>query len=163
MKQKAALLAMALLVTPSALPLGAIAGVSVNINAPGVSVRIGERNDRGYYWDGYDWRTPAWWRGHQGKHLGERNKHGEYWDGGRWSPKPPAGHGNRDKTRQQPAAHKTSSHNTGGGPNANLQQNGGNGKQGQARAGHDGKNQDNKSQDGKNQGTAGEPIKPPQQ
>ena len=39
---------------------------SVRVDAPGVSVTFGSRNDRGYYWDGYDWREPRYWQEHQG-------------------------------------------------------------------------------------------------
>ena len=32
---------------------------SVRVEGPGgVSVTFGSRNDRGYYWDGYEWRDP---------------------------------------------------------------------------------------------------------
>ncbi|WP_431225549.1 DUF2502 domain-containing protein [Serratia sp. L9] len=51
---------------------------------PGVSLRIGDRDNRGNYWDGYDWRDRDWWYDHQGRDLGERNRHGYYWDGYRW-------------------------------------------------------------------------------
>ncbi|HEY0210417.1 MAG TPA: DUF2502 domain-containing protein [Acerihabitans sp.] len=149
MKQKAALLVMALLATPCAIPSGAIAGMLVNVSASGASAQIGERNDRGYYWDGHDWRAPAWWRGHQGKHLGERNQHGEYWDGGRWSAQPPAGHGKTTRARTQQAAHNTASRNTGGNQDTHAQSNGANGKPGQA-------------QGNQHQVSGGEPIKPPQ-
>ena len=44
---------------------------SVRVDAPGVSVTFGSRNDRGYYWDGYDWREPAYWKQHGGP-RGER-------------------------------------------------------------------------------------------
>ncbi len=44
---------------------------SVRIDAPGVSVTFGSRNDRGYYWDGHDWRDPDYWRRHDGP-RGER-------------------------------------------------------------------------------------------
>jgi len=39
---------------------------NVRIDAPGVSVTFGSRNDRGYYWDGYDWPEPAYWKQHNG-------------------------------------------------------------------------------------------------
>ena len=39
---------------------------SVRVDAPGVSVTFGSRNDRGYYWDGYYWREPAYWKQHNG-------------------------------------------------------------------------------------------------
>ncbi|CAE1145520.1 DUF2502 domain-containing protein [Serratia sp. JUb9] len=73
------------------LPVAAQAEVSIDINVPGVSLHLGDRDHRGYYWDGYDWRPPQWWHAHQGRGIGERNDRGYYWDGGRWQP--PAQHG----------------------------------------------------------------------
>jgi hypothetical protein len=72
-----------------ALPIIAQAGVTVDVNVPGVSVHLGDQDHRGYYWDGYDWRPPQWWREHQGHHIGDRNNHGMYWRGDRWQPSPP--------------------------------------------------------------------------
>ena len=40
-------------------------GLSIDL-MPGVSLRIGEQDNRGRYWDGYDWRDRDWWQGHQG-------------------------------------------------------------------------------------------------
>lgn len=80
------------------MPLLANAGVSININTPGVSISIGDRDNRGYYWDGYDWRAPKWWHAHHGKRVGERGPRGDYWNGNGWqahAPKPqPARHDN---------------------------------------------------------------------
>ncbi len=39
---------------------------TVRIQAGGVSVTFGSRNDRGYYWDGHEWRDPGYWKKHQG-------------------------------------------------------------------------------------------------
>jgi len=39
---------------------------NVRVQAPGVTVTFGSRNDRGYYWDGYEWRDPDYWRRHEG-------------------------------------------------------------------------------------------------
>jgi len=39
---------------------------NVRVQAPGVTVTFGSRNDRGYYWDGYDWRAPDYWKRHNG-------------------------------------------------------------------------------------------------
>lgn len=39
---------------------------SVRIDAPGVSITFGARNERGYYWDGVEWRDPDYWRRHGG-------------------------------------------------------------------------------------------------
>lgn len=43
----------------------------VRIHAPGVTVTFGSRDSRGYYWDGYEYRDPAYWRKHDG-HRGEK-------------------------------------------------------------------------------------------
>ncbi|WP_112197120.1 MULTISPECIES: DUF2502 domain-containing protein [Rahnella] len=84
-----------------ALPVIAQANVSIDLNVPGVSLHLGDQDQRGYYWDGYDWRPPQWWRDHQGHHYGERNEHGMYWHGNRWDAKPPQR--NHDKPgRNQP-------------------------------------------------------------
>lgn len=67
------LLILALALSPSFV-LGADINVnlgSVRVDAPGVSITFGSRNDRGYYWDGYDWRDPDYWRRHEGP-RGER-------------------------------------------------------------------------------------------
>jgi hypothetical protein len=53
--------ALLLLATLLALPLVSHAGVSLNVNVPGVSLQIGDRDDRGYYWGGDRWREPRWW------------------------------------------------------------------------------------------------------
>ncbi|TXT28481.1 MAG: hypothetical protein FD131_3062 [Rhodocyclaceae bacterium] len=64
---------------------------SVRVDAPGVSVTFGSRNDRGYYWDGYDWREPAYWKQHGGPrgeryYTGRGNKNGHHKDGGHCPP-----------------------------------------------------------------------------
>lgn len=46
------------------LPLVSYADVSIGVNMPGISMHIGDRNDRGHYWDGYRWREPRWWHEH---------------------------------------------------------------------------------------------------
>ena len=58
-------------------------GISIDL-MPGVSLRIGDQDNRGRYWDGYDWRDRDWWQGHQGRYLGDRSRRGYYWDGYRW-------------------------------------------------------------------------------
>ncbi|OVZ84391.1 hypothetical protein CBW54_14925 [Yersinia kristensenii] len=68
----------------SLMPLTVQADVSLDINIPGVSLHLGDQDNRGYYWDGYDWRPPQWWHEHRGGHIGDRNERGYYWDGGRW-------------------------------------------------------------------------------
>ncbi len=72
----------------SGMPLLANANVSVNIHTPGVSIHIGDRDKRGYYWDGYDWRQPTWWKQHQGRHVGLKGPHG-YWNGNGWQSQRP--------------------------------------------------------------------------
>lgn len=44
---------------------------NMRIDAPGVSVTFGSRDTRGYYWDGYEYRDPRYWREHDG-HRGEK-------------------------------------------------------------------------------------------
>ncbi|MFS2223675.1 DUF2502 domain-containing protein [Pantoea sp. B65] len=82
------------------MPLLAKAGVSININTPGVSISIGDRDDRGYYWDGYDWRGPKWWNAHKGRRVGERGPRGDYWNGNGWQQHSPKQHAS--KPQQQP-------------------------------------------------------------
>ena len=43
----------------------------LRIQAPGVSVTFGSRDNRGYYWDGYNYREPKYWKEHNG-HRGEK-------------------------------------------------------------------------------------------
>lgn len=38
-------------------------GASVYL-APGVTLQLGARDHRGYYWDGGRWREPRWWNHH---------------------------------------------------------------------------------------------------
>ena len=38
----------------------------VRVHAPGVNVTFGSRDVRGYYWDGYDYRDPSYWKQHNG-------------------------------------------------------------------------------------------------
>lgn len=44
---------------------------NVRVQAPGVTVTFGSRNDRGDYWDGREWRDKDYWRRHEG-HRGEK-------------------------------------------------------------------------------------------
>ncbi len=39
---------------------------NVRVEAPGVKVTFGSRDSRGYYWDGYEYRSPSYWREHDG-------------------------------------------------------------------------------------------------
>jgi len=67
---------------PAAAP--AVQASSFSLNTPGLSINVGDRDRRGYYWDGYDWRDSRWWNNHRGRYYGERSPRGYYWDGGRW-------------------------------------------------------------------------------
>ncbi|MFV5214491.1 DUF2502 domain-containing protein [Azonexus caeni] len=44
----------------------------VRVQAGGVTVTFGSRDKRGYYWDGYEWREPRYWKRHHGP-RGERH------------------------------------------------------------------------------------------
>ncbi|PLR40898.1 hypothetical protein CYR55_06000 [Chimaeribacter californicus] len=46
-------------------PLVSHAGVELGVNVPGLSLHIGDQDQRGYYWDGDDWRDPQWWHHHR--------------------------------------------------------------------------------------------------
>ena len=64
---------------------------NVRVDAPGVSVTFGSRNDRGYYWDGYDWRDPDYWRRHEGPrgekyYTGRGNQGAPHHNGGHCPP-----------------------------------------------------------------------------
>ena len=50
---------------------------STRIQAPGVTVTFGSRDNRGYYWDGYEYRDPSYWKQHDGP-RGEK-----YYSGGK--------------------------------------------------------------------------------
>ncbi|MCV9878497.1 DUF2502 domain-containing protein [Brenneria izbisi] len=64
-------------------PMAEADSVSIEL-LPGVTLNIGDRDRRGNYWDGYDWRSERWWREYRGYRQGERNRYGHYWDGWRW-------------------------------------------------------------------------------
>lgn len=57
------------------------------IDTPGMTVTFGSRNDRGYYWDGGEWRDPDYWKKHNGP-RGEKyyTGHGKHHDGGHCPP-----------------------------------------------------------------------------
>ena len=125
-----------------ALPVIAQANVSIDLNVPGVSLHLGDQDQRGYYWDGYDWRPPQWWHDHQGHHYGERNEHGMYWHGNRWDAKPPErNHGNPGHNQPRPQAqphnqgrpngddrHDNNGHQGGSGPQGGRNDHQGNGQ-----------------------------------
>lgn len=61
---------------------------NVRVQAPGVTLTFGSQNDRGYYWDGGDWRDPGYWKEHNG-HRGEKYYTGR---GNRGAPHQDGGH-----------------------------------------------------------------------
>lgn len=59
---KRALLFAALLAALSPLAIHTAEANSATIDlAPGVSLRLGDRDNRGHYWDGGRWRDGRWW------------------------------------------------------------------------------------------------------
>ena len=69
------LLSLALLTLGTAAPAGAI-DLDLSINAPGVSLYIGDRDRSGRYWDGGQWRNEAWWRDNCHRYEGRKNFRG---------------------------------------------------------------------------------------
>ncbi|CAI0729294.1 Protein of uncharacterised function (DUF2502) [Serratia quinivorans] len=62
------------------LPLVSHADVSIGVNVPGLSLHIGDRDDRGHYWDGGRWRDPRWWSEHRGyEYRGYERPRGYYY------------------------------------------------------------------------------------
>ncbi|MBP2198588.1 DUF2502 domain-containing protein [Pantoea cypripedii] len=59
---KRGILFAALLATlsPLALHTAHASGATINL-APGITLQLGDRDNRGYYWDGGRWREPRWW------------------------------------------------------------------------------------------------------
>lgn len=51
-------------------PMISHADISIGVSVPGVSLHIGDRDNRGYYWDGGRWREPRWWHRHYPPHDG---------------------------------------------------------------------------------------------
>jgi len=110
---------------PAAAP--AVQASSFSLNTPGLSINIGDRDRRGYYWDGYDWRDSRWWNSHRGRYYGERSHRGYYWDGGRWRDRgwwnsyqarhrPPRGHAyGHDRGHHGNHGHGHGDHGHGGG------------------------------------------------
>ena len=72
---KTVLLSLALLTLGTAAPAGAI-DLDLSINAPGVSLYIGDRDRSGRYWDGGQWRNEAWWRDNCHRYEGRKNFRG---------------------------------------------------------------------------------------
>ncbi len=115
--KKVLLLLAALL--PLSLPAVSHADISVGINVPGMSVHIGNCNDRGHYWDGYRWREPRWWYQHRPReYYGPREHYGppprviyygppprQWRDGPRYHrmpPPPPPGYYQRERGPRGP-------------------------------------------------------------
>jgi len=92
-----------LLTIMTALPVVACAAVSLDLTPAGVTIHIGDRDHRGYYWDGYDWRAPKWWQEHHGRHVGEKGPRG-YWNGNGWQSHCP------EAPRHRPAPEKAAHH-----------------------------------------------------
>ncbi|MCZ4060549.1 DUF2502 domain-containing protein [Pantoea sp. LMR881] len=60
---KRAMLVAALLTTllsPLAIHTAQASSASIDL-LPGVTLHLGDRDRRGYYWDGGRWREPRWW------------------------------------------------------------------------------------------------------
>lgn len=56
----------------SLMPLGVAQATSADIDLlPGVSLHLGDRDQRGNYWDGYDWRDQNWWQKNYYSHGGK--------------------------------------------------------------------------------------------
>ncbi|WP_239952304.1 DUF2502 domain-containing protein [Pantoea sp. Z09] len=91
------------------MPLLASANAPHHNNAPGVSVHIGDRDHRGYYWDGFDWRAPTWWKAHHGRNVGLKGPHG-YWNGNGWQAQRP-GHDKPAAKRDSAPRHDAQAHN----------------------------------------------------
>ena len=46
---------------------------SIRVETGGTTISFGERDRRGYYWDGRVWRDPVYWEKHHGKGQGHGN------------------------------------------------------------------------------------------
>jgi len=77
------------------LPVAAQADVSIDINVPGVSLHLGDRDNRGYYWDGGRWRPSA---PHGAGRRGDNPFHGD------------AHHADGERVRHGAPERQTSSH-----------------------------------------------------
>lgn len=113
MKLKTLLPGLALIVLMTQ-PIVASAAVSFDLTPAGVTIHIGDRDHRGYFWDGYDWRTPTWWQAHRGRHIGEQGPRG-YWNGNGWQPHRPEAHQQPERRKpvtrhQQPEHQRPTAH-----------------------------------------------------
>lgn len=147
----------------SLMPLAVQADVSLDINMPGVSLHLGDQDNRGYYWDGYDWRPPQWWHEHRGAHIGDRNERGYYWDGGRWQ-RPPEHDGRNPFRGQEHGEQRHNDHDDHGNQPRHNENNG------HGQPGNHGGQGNNGSQGGSNNhgspnnggGRGGQQVYPPQ-
>lgn len=57
--------------------------------APGVTLSFGDRDPRGYYWDGDRWREPGWWHRRYHHHHGWHHQAWQPPPPHRWHPEPP--------------------------------------------------------------------------
>lgn len=89
----------------TALPVVASAAVSFDLTPAGVTIHIGDRDHRGYYWDGYDWRAPKWWKEHHGRHIGEHGPRG-FWNGHGWQSHRPEEHHQQPERRKPVNQHQ---------------------------------------------------------
>jgi len=71
------------------MPLLANASAPHHDPSPRVSAHIGDRDHRGDYWDGFDWRSAKWWQAHHGRSVGLKGPHG-YWNGNGWQAQRPS-------------------------------------------------------------------------
>ena len=71
---------------------------NIRIQAPGVTVTFGTRDNRGYYWDGEEYRDPRYWERHHGqrgeKYYTGRGNNGVPHQGGGFCPPGQAKKGN---------------------------------------------------------------------
>ncbi|MFZ4832775.1 DUF2502 domain-containing protein [Rouxiella sp. Mn2063] len=78
------------------MPAVSQADVEIGVNVPGVSLHIGDRDTRGYYWDGGYWRPPGWWQHHYRARghwvYYEPAPQPMYWHPGYWREGPPPGY-----------------------------------------------------------------------
>ncbi|MCM8596498.1 DUF2502 domain-containing protein [Accumulibacter sp.] len=49
---------------------------SVRVQTGNTTISFGDRDKRGYYWDGQVWRDPAYWEKHYGKGQGHGQEKG---------------------------------------------------------------------------------------
>ena len=61
-----------LIAAATMLPGLAMADIAVSVQVPGISIAFGDRDYRGYYWDGGVWRSPGWWYQRYPRYVVER-------------------------------------------------------------------------------------------